>query len=405
VGGKAVIASERAARTLSELWLAVGPGTGSGGAYGPALTIEVNKPRGRDIEGLPIIFDPESGLSALRAQGEVLRQDSVLFRHGEDIREILSIYTSINRLACFDPASYGLTPFAIPVPFSPWRSYEPSAVGFLTSSLGISSGSLDFEDSLSEEVIRLIPKELREARYAWCAGNPDTLDFGTPILTPAFCLQHFDPEGEWPEDEGWVILQAGLHDYGALSMSAWNDRVGIENLVEQVQSMSAASALSLRALLPNGEYECIPSSRIAYEQERLRPRAIREWDDRMGLRPVLVSRAIKAASEEFRRSDTARGTRSEWKTWESKVYASQLLSSPGRRIDQGRVEAARRVWSARPASLTRVQDYMSVLQRHLDARDLGTALVRESALGTKTIFIVNDIEFFEKHAPLFGAQF
>lgn len=385
------------ASPLRDMWLAV-----KESGFRTSFTLEASKPRGRGVAAFPISFDPESGLSALGAQDSLLRQDSLVFRNGDEIHDVLSLCSTLNRLTTFSPADYGLVPFKMPESFSPWRSFEDSPISFLADSMNFLCG-IDVEDVLSDGVIRLIPEELRKAGYGWCEGDPSELQFGALALVPVVSLQHHDPDEVWPDEEGWVLQQVGLQEVVPLSMARWNDTENLERLVLQVKTMTADSALSLRALQSDWYREDIRVGRVRFEQARVRPHAEREWDKSMELRPVLVGRAVKAASEEF--LDQMNSTRSKpvrWSLWDTKILAAHLFHDRGRASDARSGVAARQLWSAYPTSQRMIEEFASILQRHLDERDLGTAIVRASLHDDNAIFVVRNIDFFNKYAPLFG---
>lgn len=360
---------------------------------GHRFTLYPSVPQRRYVELFPIVFDRESGLSTLRVGNGEVKMNSLLLQNGEELSEILRLHASINRILTFNPYAAGLHVSKGPAEFRPWRT--ENALGFFSDGLASHSyWASDIENVVSREFIRLVPKELRGLGYRWHASMDAPKEFGTPCLVPSL---HIDSDSN-EESEGWVLRLLGMEQHEPLAKARWNDFDGISRLVEQVKSMSPEAALSFAAITADrDEQSDIRSLRMRHDQIQMRPLAAEEWNASMAIRPILVTRAIKAAEREIE-NQGARRVHPD-RIWFTSLRTSAVFSSQN--CGPQDKEVAKQGF-VRNRNSAQAQEFASVLQRHLDERDLGVAVLAKDHRNQTTVLVVKNIEFMRKYHPLFG---
>lgn len=367
---------------------------------GYKLILHPTKPDSRADEVFLIVFDPETGESDLILESSGLGPRSLLLECGEEIRDVLALHSAICRLMTFDPRSVGLRSSRSMSNEHARESTDTMSLyqeGFFSHRLYATS--LDLDVVISRGMLRIIPKDMREAAYFWHAGRSTPTAFGTPVLAPTLCVND-DEDGV--AQEGWRLHLLGLEDYEPLAYAAWNDAVGIARLVEQMTSMTPEAGLALAALTAVPEWESVPVLRVEHEQRVLRPIAAQEWNSKNVLRPILVKRAISAAEEETAptRLSQRKAPRSQ-RFWFTAVTDQRLFRTYESTMPEKTVAIrGATLGDTRPDEL---EPFALALQARLDERSLGTVVLARTAhrSGEDTIFIVKDMDFFQSYPALF----
>lgn len=367
---------------------------------GYKLVLHPDKPDSKADEVFQVAFNPEAGESNLILESNGLGPRSLLLECGEEIRDVLALHSAICRLMTFDPKSVGLRSSRSISGEHAGESADAMSLyqeGFFSHRLYATS--LDLDVVISRGLLRIIPKDMREASYFWHSGKTTPTAFGTPVLAPTLCVND-DEDGV--AQEGWRLHLLGLEDYEPLAYAVWNDAAGIARLVEQMASMTPEAGLALAALTADSELESVPVLRVEHEQRVVRPIAAQEWNSKNVLRPILVKRAISAAEEETAptRHSGRKAPRLQ-RFWFSAVTDQRLFRTYESTMPEKTVAIrGATLGDTRPDELT---PFAIALQARLDERSLGTVVLARTAhrSGEDTLFIVKDMDFFQSYPALF----
>jgi len=352
-------------------------------------------------ESFALNFHRETGVSVIEDSIEGINSNSLILSCGEEISETLRLHTAICRLLEVNPADYGLKSDREKSGFAPWSSTEGEMALFNDAVSFYAYGAVsNLEEKISKDFIKKIPPEQRMLGYFWHASKNSTLEFGAPVLVPSSCL---DPDIDEPT-EGWAIQLRGLEDeQKPIAVAAWDDLPGIERLISQVKSLTPEAALSLVMLSSDAISRWdIRDRKMRYEQKLLRPVATQEWNaETMAIRPVLVRKAIASLDEDLASLlPKLRGRRTPG-FWHSDFRTADVLDeADNTKADK---EIARRISFSGEVPQATVRQVASLLQAQLDKRELGTAVIANGLRNAAYVFVVKDVEYFTRFAPLFGA--